>query len=252
MLDHEHTPRRRRGQRHDQGPDHRVGLLGVLVRGEELARCVDQHRVELGCQLASLRQTEIGAQAIEDGSEGSVPLLFVDLNAALRDLPRVADLRVQQRLLALAEPGRSTYQAQLLRLADRDGQSDQADAVDLQPQVIGAGGASRAERAYSRGPTQKTRKPVTRKCCVRRHGKTVVALGTPSGSRVPAGRLLPGAVIRPRRPHSRGVMTEPADAPPRLLHPVPEQGKRGSYSAKFGPPFRAIGNRPVRVASGAP
>lgn len=84
-------------------------------------------------------------------------------HAALRDLPCVADLRVEQRLLPLAEPGRSAYQAQLLRLPDRDGQGDRADTADLQPQVVGARGASRAERPRNRSVTQKTRKPVTRK-----------------------------------------------------------------------------------------
>jgi hypothetical protein len=207
MLDHENAARGRRWQRHDQRPDHGVGLLRVLVRGEELAWCIDQHRVEFGSQLASLRQAEFGAQAVEDRSQRSVPLSFVDLYAALRDLPRVADIRVQQRLLALAEPGRSTYQAQLLRLSDGDGQGDRADAPHLQPQVIGARGASCTKRARSHGLAQKTRKPVTREGRRRRHSGTVV---TPAHRarvgairRIAVSRTTNGAV--PRAPTSQSV-----------------------------------------------
>jgi hypothetical protein len=56
-----------RRQQHHQRGDHRVVLLGVLVRGEELAGFVDEHRVQLGAQPTPIRKAEVGAYCVEHG-----------------------------------------------------------------------------------------------------------------------------------------------------------------------------------------
>ncbi len=52
MPDEQGAPGVRGRQRHDQGPDHRVVLLGILVRDEELALLVHEHRVHVDVHRA--------------------------------------------------------------------------------------------------------------------------------------------------------------------------------------------------------
>ena len=73
--------------------------------GEEvLVGLIDQQRVKIGGQPGGVRQSQLFFDRREDVLQcGVVPL---GADEVLRDLPRVADVRVGQRLLATAEPGR--------------------------------------------------------------------------------------------------------------------------------------------------
>ena len=62
MLNHQRPTATCRRQRDNQCADHRVNLLRVLVRREELALFVHQDRVQLSSQTAAVGQTELGAQ----------------------------------------------------------------------------------------------------------------------------------------------------------------------------------------------
>lgn len=86
VLDDEGSTACRGRQGHDGRSHHRIDLLGILVGGEELARRMHQHRVQLGLQPASRRQPEVGSDAIEYRQEGLVPLQLVDLHTAPGDL----------------------------------------------------------------------------------------------------------------------------------------------------------------------
>ena len=75
----------RRENDHERG-DHRVALLRVLVRLEELARFVDQQLVELRLELAFLGKTELRLDRPEVFCERRLPTAG-DLHFARRELP---------------------------------------------------------------------------------------------------------------------------------------------------------------------
>jgi hypothetical protein len=100
----------------DQGADHVVGLLRVLVRGEELSRTVDQQGVELGLEPRAVGQTQLGTEVVERREQGSVPPPPVDPHPALGDLPAVTHRGVEQGLLTLSVVGGTSNAAKGLRL----------------------------------------------------------------------------------------------------------------------------------------
>src|SRR5690606_26362087 len=99
MLDHEAAASELRGQAHDQRADHVVGLFRVLVRDEELSGRVDEQIVELGLEPARLRQPEFAADLLERRSERFLPSALIDRDAALGNLPSIADLRIKTGLI---------------------------------------------------------------------------------------------------------------------------------------------------------
>ncbi len=150
-------------QRHHQGADHRVVLLAVLMGKEELARLVDQKRMKIGGQLGGDRQAQLVFRRCQDAVQRVVVPPGAD--EVLRDLPRVADARVDQRLLAAAEPGRLAEAEELAGLRGRHRERDGPDALDLEAQVIGTRSQFHAEGGL-RVAAQHPRQPVT---CHGRH-----------------------------------------------------------------------------------
>nr|WP_245988429.1 hypothetical protein [Flexivirga caeni] len=112
---------RRQGD-HESG-DHLVVLLGILVRQEELALAVDEHRVEFGPQGGVRRQTECLAEAIEHRLELQLPLVATEGHLVGRQLPGVAHRCVVECFPTAAVCRRAGDRDQLLRLggADRQG-----------------------------------------------------------------------------------------------------------------------------------
>ena len=88
VFDKEVTTGRVRREHHDQRGDHVVGLLRVLVTGEELAGLVHQHRMQFRSQTGRVGEPEVGTDGVEHRVEGLVPAAFVDPDPRLRDLPR--------------------------------------------------------------------------------------------------------------------------------------------------------------------
>jgi hypothetical protein len=98
VLDHEPAALRRRRQEHHERADHPVGLLGVLVRCEELPRSVDQQVVQLGPELRARGQPEVARDPLQLGFERILPVP-VELDLPLADLPRIPHASVEQRLV---------------------------------------------------------------------------------------------------------------------------------------------------------
>lgn len=101
VLDDERAAREAARERHHQGADHLVCLLGILVREEELAGAVDQQIVQLGLDAAPVGQAEVLAQLAHDRTKRAVPAGLIDAEAARGDLPRVTDGPVEERILPL-------------------------------------------------------------------------------------------------------------------------------------------------------
>lgn len=146
MPDHEIAARRPRRQHHDEAPNHLVGLLGVLVRSEELSGLVDQHRVQLGRQRARLGQTQVAADQIEDRAQRGLPPSLIDPHPRPRNLPRVTDPPVEDRLFAVAVLRRTRDESQPLRLSGRYRELQRSDALDGESEIVGGRGSSRRER----------------------------------------------------------------------------------------------------------
>ncbi len=161
-------------QRHHQGPDHRVVLLGVLVGQEVLVRLIDQEGVKIGGQLGSVRQSQFFSYRREDVLQHGVVPLGAD--QVLRDLPRIADVRVGQRLLATAEPGRLPEAEELAGFRRGHRELDPPEALHLQPQAVRLRRQLDAERGL-RIAAQRPGQPVTRR---RRHGPGPPASRKPS------------------------------------------------------------------------
>ena len=121
-------------QRDDQRRDHRVVLLGVLVRQEELAFLVDQQGMQVGGQPAVPGQSEFLAQRLEFGAE-ALPARPLDADEFAGDLPRVADREIGERLLPVPEGRPAAEVTKLPGLVGGHRQGDRADALDLQPDV---------------------------------------------------------------------------------------------------------------------
>jgi len=137
VLDDQGAALERGRQRHDQGADHGVGLLRILVRQEELARAIDQEGVELGLEPAAVGQPEIGAQLFEHRQERPVPPSAVDLHPAPGNLPGVPDSPVEKRLLPPSIASGPGEPAEILRLSPRDGKAEPSEPLHLQLQVLG-------------------------------------------------------------------------------------------------------------------
>jgi hypothetical protein len=116
---------------------HLVGLFRVLVRQEELARGIDQHRVQIGREPRAVGQAEIGAQRVEHRQQRPVPPPAVDLHAALRDLPGIPHPQVEKRLLPPPVAGGPGDAAESLRLRPGDREAKPADPLHLEVQVVG-------------------------------------------------------------------------------------------------------------------
>jgi hypothetical protein len=123
-----------RRQHHDQGRDHRIVFLGVLVREEELTLLVDQQGMQVGGQPAMLRQPELLAHGIELGAEPQAarPL---GTNHLPGDLPRVADRGIGERLLPPLVGRRTPEATQPASLVRGHRQGDAADDLHLQVEV---------------------------------------------------------------------------------------------------------------------
>lgn len=132
-------------QGHDERSDHRAVLLRVLVRDKELPRGVDQHGVELGCQLATVGEAEIAAEPFQHRVNGLRPPALVDPHPAEGNLPGVADPGVEQCSLGLPVPRRPADLAQLARLRVGHGEAKRPDPPHLDRQVAGRRGAPGAE-----------------------------------------------------------------------------------------------------------
>src|SRR6266705_5369016 len=123
-------------QRHDQRADHRVVLLRVLMREEELARAVYEHGVEFSRKPAAERQAELIADLIKHTLEGGGPPGAGDSDEIRGDLPGVTDAGVGERLLTDAETGGAGDVAELPGLRCADGEADLAGAFDRQMQRV--------------------------------------------------------------------------------------------------------------------
>ena len=150
VLDDQGPTGERRRQGHHEGPDHAVGLLGVLVGDEELPRCVHQHGVQLGVEFAPCPQAEISVQAFECGLQRLVPPPFVDLHVARGDLPGVAHARVDQCAFSSPVPCGPAERAQLAGLGGGHGQIQPSESAHLDVQVAGGCRPLGAERTGSR------------------------------------------------------------------------------------------------------
>jgi hypothetical protein len=121
-------------QRHNQGSDHRIGFLGVLVGEGVLVLLIHQQGMKIGGQLGSVRKPKLlSYRRKDDPQRGIVPLGADEIP---RDLPRVADVRVGQRLPAAAEPGRPPEAERLAGPRGRHREFDGPEALDLQSQVV--------------------------------------------------------------------------------------------------------------------
>jgi hypothetical protein len=117
-------------QRYHQGADHRVVLLGILVREEELIRLVDQQRVQIDGQLGPVRKPKLILYRRQDVGQRSVVPHGAD--EALRNLPGVADVRVGQRLLAPPKPSRLAELDELAHLRGCQREPDAPEPLDVQ------------------------------------------------------------------------------------------------------------------------
>ena len=152
-------------QGHHQGPDHRVVLLRILMDEEELVRLIDQEGVKIGGQPGGVRQPQLFFHRGENVPQRGVIPSGAD--QVLGDLPRIADIRIGQRLLATAEPGRLTEADKLAGLRRSHREPDLPEALNLQAQVGHLRRQLNAERGPRIGP-QRPGQPVTR----RRHHRT--------------------------------------------------------------------------------
>ena len=121
-------------QRYHQGADHRVVLLGILVGEEELARLVDQERVQVGGQRGGVRKAQLFLGSSEHILQRRVAPRGAD--QVLRDLPGIADLGVGQRLGAPPEPGGLAETNQLARLRRGYRKLDAPEPRNRQAQVV--------------------------------------------------------------------------------------------------------------------
>jgi hypothetical protein len=146
MLHDQFPARMRRRQRHHQRAHHRVGLLRVLMRQEKLSLPVHQHRVQLGPQLRRGRQPQLIADVVQHGAERCLPGRAAQPDKVRRDLPRVTNGRVGQRLLAAPEHRRPRHRDQLLRERRTHRRVHRPDTIDLDLQRVGWCQDLRAER----------------------------------------------------------------------------------------------------------
>ena len=153
-------------QRHHQGADHRVVLLGILVGEEELVRLVDQERVKIGGQLGGVRQAQLFPGRREDARQRvAVPLGADEVPG---DLPGIADVLVGQRLGAAPEPGRLAEADERAGLRGSDRERDPPEAGYLQVQVARRSRQLNAGHGCRVAP-QRRCQPVT---CRSRHGRS--------------------------------------------------------------------------------
>ena len=112
MLDLDGATGKVRGQDHDQRADPVIGSLGIAVGGEELARPIHEHVVQLGSEAEAIGESEVAPHAIEERSERFPPARFVDPDAALRDLPGISYPRIESCLSLQAVASRPRSGAQ--------------------------------------------------------------------------------------------------------------------------------------------
>ncbi len=146
VFDNEVTTGRVRREHHDQRGHHVVGLLRVLVAGEELAGLVDEHRMQFRSQTGRVGQPEVGADGVEHRVEGLVPAAFVDPDPRLRDLPRVADLSVEHRVGAVAVLRRASDESELFGLCGTHREPDRSHPMNVDAQVVRWCGPTGRER----------------------------------------------------------------------------------------------------------
>ena len=162
VFHHQCSATRGTRQRHGQRAHHGVGLLGVLVRDEELARSIDEYRMQFSLQGAAIGQAQIGAELGKYRRQGPVPPPLIDPHPALGYLPRAADPGIGERLLAQPVPCRTGYATQLpgLRRGHRNLQRSDAGNVDMQ--IPRRRGSASTERPAPARRTQQRRKPLPR------------------------------------------------------------------------------------------
>jgi hypothetical protein len=149
----------RRRQRHHQRAHHRVVLLRVLVREEELPLAVHQHRVRLGPQPCCRRQPQFVPEVLQRAVHQRRPARSAEPDLIRCDLPRVADPGVGQRLLPAPEHRRPRRRDQLLGLGRADRKAHWPDAGHLQPKEMRRGQQLSAERPARRRVIEQPRQP---------------------------------------------------------------------------------------------
>jgi hypothetical protein len=95
MLDLDGAACKVRRKDHDQRADHVIGFLRILVGDEELAGSIDQQVVQVRPQARAVGQSQIAPNPIEHWSERSSPRAALDRDAALGNLPAIADPRIE-------------------------------------------------------------------------------------------------------------------------------------------------------------
>jgi hypothetical protein len=117
------------------------------MRGEELARPVNQQIVQLRLQTTPVGQPKIVAYPIKLRSQRLLPPGLVDRDPILGDFPRVADAAVEAGLILEAMAGRPGNVSQLARRGWGDRETNAADALDFEVEILGCDGLACRERA---------------------------------------------------------------------------------------------------------
>src|SRR5690606_37142303 len=94
----------------------------------------------------SIRQPQIAADPLELRRQRSLPRASVDCDTALRDLPCVADARIETGFILVAVASRPGDCAELARRRCADRQADRPDAADLELEVFRRRGSACRER----------------------------------------------------------------------------------------------------------
>lgn len=130
------------------------------MRREELARLIEEHLVELGDELSAGRETEVVSEERELGVEDTAPLARVDLEHSRLDLPRVADLPVDEGLVPLAVRSRPSQGFQALHDRLVDGPLDGADPGQLDAEILRAARPRRREGAFRLDGSERSDDPL--------------------------------------------------------------------------------------------
>ena len=136
MLEHHRAASEAGGRAHDERTDHVVGLLGILMRSEELPRAIDEQIMQVSPQAALFGEAEIATNPLELGHERSSPAPLVDRHVASRNLPRIPDTAVESRLALVAMASRPCDAAESEGRHRADRETDAADVSNFETQII--------------------------------------------------------------------------------------------------------------------
>src|SRR5260370_20305747 len=101
------------------------------MAGEKLTRFVDEQVMQSGCELDALGQAEILAHTLEHWNERPRPPGPVDRDQALRDLPGIADSRIEAGSILQPVAGRTGDCCQSTRVGMADRERNPPDALHL-------------------------------------------------------------------------------------------------------------------------